>query len=131
MPSFPVRTTSREQLVDITAEVERALASTGVKDGLCHVFSTHTTAGLTVNENSDPDVPADMLEWLREKIPQDYGFKHFEDNSDAHLKTSLMGCFQIVPVEGGRLALGRWQAIFLCEFDGPRTRTVQVTALGR
>lgn len=130
MPSFPVQTSHRDQMVDITAQVQRALEATGIRDGLCHVFSTHTTAGITVNENSDPDVPADMLKWLREQIPQDYGFKHFEHNADSHLKTSLMGCFQIVPVRGGRLALGRWQAIFLCEFDGPRTRTVEVTALG-
>ena len=131
MPSFPVKTSHRDQMIDITAEVQRALESTGVKEGLCHVFSTHTTAGITVNENSDPDVPADMLKWFRELIPQDYGFKHFEDNADAHLKTTLVGCFQMVPVTAGHLALGRWQAIFLCEFDGPRTRTVQVTAIGQ
>ncbi|MOA47941.1 hypothetical protein D3C78_1706210 [compost metagenome] len=102
----------------------------GVTDGLCHVFSPHTTAGITVNENSDPDVPADMLKWFREAIPQDGGFRHYEGNADAHIKTSLVGCYQIVPIAAGRLALGRWQALFFCEFDGPRTRTVQVTAIG-
>jgi secondary thiamine-phosphate synthase enzyme len=129
MPSFPVKTTARDQMVDITTDVQRALSETGVKNGLCHVFSTHTTAGITVNENSDPDVQTDMLKWFRETIPQDGGFRHGEGNADSHIKTSLVGCFQIVPVVEGRLALGRWQAIFLCEFDGPRTRTVQVTAL--
>ena len=130
MASFPIHTVRREQFVDITALVQQAVAQLGVVDGLCHIFSPHTTAGITVNENSDPDVPADMLKWFREAIPQDGGFRHGEGNADAHIKTSLVGCYQIVPVADGRLALGRWQAVFLCEFDGPRTRTVTVTALG-
>lgn len=131
MESFQVTTRHREQFVDVTAEVQRALDRTGVREGLCHVFSSHTTAGLTINENADPDVVTDMLKWFRETIPQDGGFRHDEGNADAHIKTSLVGCFQIVPVTGGRLALGRWQGIYLCEFDGPRTRTVQVTAIGQ
>ena len=130
MPAFQVRTPRREAFVDVTAQVQAALAETGVKNGLCHVFSQHTTAGLTVNENADPDVPSDMLKWFREAIPQDGGFRHGEGNADAHIKTSLVGCFQVLPVENGRLALGTWQGVFLCEFDGPRTRTVHVTALG-
>jgi secondary thiamine-phosphate synthase enzyme len=130
MHTFQVTTHRREQFVDITDEVQAAVDRLGVTDGLVHVFSPHTTAGITVNENSDPDVPADMLKWFREAIPQDGGFRHSEGNADAHIKTSLVGCFQIVPIAQGRLALGRWQAVFLCEFDGPRTRTVRVTAVG-
>jgi secondary thiamine-phosphate synthase enzyme len=128
MSRFEVTSTRREQLIDVTRHVEAAVATTGVQNGLCHVFSPHTTCGVTVNENSDPDVPADMLKWFREAIPQDGGFRHGEGNADAHIKTSLVGCFQLVPVKDGRLDLGRWQAVFLCEFDGPRTRTLQVTA---
>ncbi|MFP5502959.1 MAG: secondary thiamine-phosphate synthase enzyme YjbQ [Candidatus Sericytochromatia bacterium] len=131
MESFPVATRHREQFVEITAEVQRALDRTGIREGLRHVFSSHTTAGLTINENADPDVVSDMLKWFREMIPQDGGFRHGEGNADAHIKTSLVGCFQIVPVTGGQLALGRWQGIYLCEFDGPRTRTVNVTAVGQ
>jgi secondary thiamine-phosphate synthase enzyme len=129
MSRFEVTTTRREQFVDVTRQVEAALAHTGVRNGLCHVFSPHTTCGVTVNENSDPDVPADMLKWFREAIPQDGGFRHGEGNADAHIKTSLVGCFQLVPVRHGKLALGTWQGIFLCEFDGPRTRTLEVRSL--
>lgn len=127
--TLQIRSTRREQFVDITADVQQVLDRHGVRTGLCHLFSTHTTAGLTINENADPDVPADMLKWLREAIPQDGGFRHGEGNADAHLKTSLFGVSQIVAVHDGRLALGRWQGVFLCEFDGPRTRTVQLTLI--
>ena len=129
MPAIAVTTHRRQEFVDITAAVQGALEALGVRDGLCHVFSPHTTAGITVNENSDPDVVRDMLKWLGEAIPQDGGFRHAEGNADAHIKTSLLGCFQIVPVVDGRLALGRWQAIYFCEFDGPRNRTVEITAI--
>lgn len=130
MPTFQVKTERREQFVEVTRQVQAALEQTEVRDGLCHVWSCHTTAGVTVNENADPDVAADMLKWFREAIPQDGGFRHGEGNADAHIKTSLVGCFQVVPVENGRLALGTWQGIYLCEFDGPRTRTLRVTAVG-
>jgi secondary thiamine-phosphate synthase enzyme len=127
MQTFPVKTSQREQFVDVTRLVQQALEALGAKDGLCHVFSPHTTAGVTVNENADPDVPADMLKWFREAIPQDGGFRHGEGNADAHIKTSLVGCFQLVPVRNGKLALGTWQGVFLCEFDGPRTRELRVS----
>lgn len=136
MSTFQVSSKRREQFIDVTAQVQQALAGLGVRDGLCHVFSAHTTAGVTVNENADPDVPSDMLKWFAAAIPQDGGFadgsafRHGEGNADAHLKTSLVGCYQVVPIVDGRLALGRWQGIFLCEFDGPRTRTLRVTAVG-
>lgn len=127
--TLSVPTHAREQLVDITAQVQDALERSGVRDGLAVVFSTHTTAGITINENSDPDVPHDMLHWLRTRIPQNGEFRHGEGNADAHLKTSLFGVSQTVIVEQGRLALGTWQGIFLAEFDGPRTRKVLVKLL--
>jgi secondary thiamine-phosphate synthase enzyme len=129
MQTFPVKTSQREQLVDVTRQVQQALDALGATTGLCHVWSPHTTCGVTVNENADPDVPADMLKWFREAIPQDGGFRHGEGNADAHIKTSLVGCYQLVPVRDGKLALGRWQGIFLCEFDGPRTRELWVSAI--
>ncbi len=120
-----VRSQSREQFVDITAQVCAKLQESGAQEGVVTLFSQHTTAGLTVNENSDPDVPRDILHALRTLIPQ-YGmdFRHYEHNSDAHLKTSLVGPGVTVPFQGGKLCLGHWQAIFLCEFDGPRERQV-------
>ena len=133
MQSFQVPTQRREQFVDVTAQVREAVAKMGATDGLVHVYCPHTTAGVTINENSDPDVPRDMLAWLRAAIPQagpaGDPFRHDEGNADAHLKASLMGPGQLVPLAGGKLALGRWQAIFLAEFDGPRARTLHVTVL--
>ena len=129
MQTFPVKTSQREQFVDVTRQVQQALDALGARDGLCHVFSPHTTCGVTVNENADPDVPADMLKWFREAIPRDGGFRHGEGNADAHIKTSLVGFFQLVPVRNGKLELGTWQGVFLCEFDGPRTRTVSIMIL--
>ncbi|HEY9854740.1 MAG TPA: secondary thiamine-phosphate synthase enzyme YjbQ [Stenomitos sp.] len=128
--TLTVPTHARETLVDITAPVQAAVAQAGVQEGLVVVMSPHTTAGITVNENSDPDVPRDMLHWLRTRIPQDGEFHHAEGNSDAHLKASLFGVSQVLPVHEGRVLLGTWQAIFLAEFDGPRTRRVHVQVLG-
>ena len=119
-----VRSRDREQMVDITSKVEGMLPD---GDGACVLFTQHTTCGLTVNENADPDVQSDMLGFLRRLIPQfEPNFKHFEHNSDAHIKSSLVGSSVTVPFEDGRLLLGRWQGIYLCEFDGPRERTVLV-----
>lgn len=130
MQSFQVKTSQREQFVDVTARVREIVGRSEVNEGLCLVFSPHTTAGVTLNENSDPDVPRDMLAWFREAIPQagpaKDRFRHDEGNADAHIKTSLVGAGQTVPISGGKLVLGVWQAVFLCEFDGPRTRTVHV-----
>jgi secondary thiamine-phosphate synthase enzyme len=102
----------------------------GVKDGLVHLYVQHTTAGLTVNENADPDVPRDMLLALRKLIPQHgMGFRHGEENSDAHIKASLLGSSVTIPIQNGKLQLGRWQGIFLCEFDGGRERQVVITVI--
>jgi secondary thiamine-phosphate synthase enzyme len=125
-----VRTGERCQLVDITAQVRRAVREAGVRDGLCLVWCPHTTAGITVNENADPDVPADLLMGLARVVDSRWPFRHGEGNSDAHLKSSLVGCERTIAVRGGELRLGTWQAIWLCEFDGPRTRRVEVTVLG-
>ena len=130
MITFQVRTSSREEFVDISREVARAVRELGVADGVCHAYVSHTTAGVTINESADPSVQRDILTTLRRLVPHQGDYRHAEGNSDAHVKTSLMGSSAWVPLVGGKLALGTWQGIFFCEFDGPRTRTVRVTALG-
>jgi secondary thiamine-phosphate synthase enzyme len=125
MESIRVRSAKREEMIEITGEVKKFLPEYG--EGVCVLFTQHTTCGLTINENADPDVRHDILLFLRETIPQFYnGFRHFEHNSDAHLKSSLMGASVTVPFENGKLLLGRWQGIYLCEFDGARERKVLV-----
>jgi len=125
MKSISIRSKSREEMLDITSEISKLLPD---GDGICVLFVQHTTCGLTVNENADPDVQSDMLGFLRRLIPQyEPNFKHFEHNSDSHIKASLMGSSVTVPFENGKLCLGRWQGIYLCEFDGPRERTVLVS----
>jgi len=122
MNSIEVRTRSHESLVDITADVEKIVAASGVKNGVCVVTVPHTTAGITVNENADPDVQADILTMLRRIVPDNAAFAHTEGNGPAHVKTALVGSSATLVVEGGRLKLGTWQAVYLCEFDGPRMR---------
>ena len=123
---FQVTTHRRSQLVDITELVAEAVEKSGVGDGLCHVFIPHTTAGVTINEGADPDVAADIVSHLTELVPKEAAFEHEEGNSDSHIKTVLVGPSCTAPVRGGKLSLGTWQAIFLCEWDGPRTRRVEV-----
>jgi secondary thiamine-phosphate synthase enzyme len=125
MQVIKVRSREREQLVEFTDEVRRKLKESGLREGLCVLYVQHTTAGLTINENADPDVPHDMLHALRTLIPQHgMNFRHGEQNSDAHIKASLVGSSITVPFHDGELLLGRWQGIFLCEFDGGRERQV-------
>ena len=124
--TFDVRTTRRAQLVDITYRVAEAVDRSGVQDGVCHVFIPHTTAGVTINEGADPAVAADVESHLGELVPKEAAFEHEEGNSDSHIKTVLVGPSCTAPVRGGKLALGTWQAIFLCEWDGPRSRRVEV-----
>jgi len=120
-----VKSRQREELVEFTDLVREKLQESGVREGIVLLFTQHTTAGLTINENADPDVPRDMLHALRTLIPQHgMGFHHGEENSDAHIKTSLVGTSVTVPFSNGELLLGRWQGIFLCEFDGGRERQV-------
>lgn len=122
MDAIPVRTTQRNQLVDITDQVQQAVVRAGLKDGLVCVFVPHTTAGVTINENADPDVVRDVLHTLTELIPEHGDYRHSEGNSDSHLKSSLIAPSLTVIVEKGRLCLGTWQGIYFCEFDGPRNR---------
>ena len=124
--TFEVRTSRRSQLLDITERVAEAIERSKIVDGLCHVFIPHTTAGVTINEGADPDVAADVESHLGELVPRESEFEHAEGNSDSHIKTILVGPSCSAPVRGGKLALGTWQAIFLCEWDGPRTRRVEV-----
>jgi len=121
-----ITTTERESLIDITETVSRSVRDAGAEDGICLVTCPHTTAGLTVNECVDPSVAEDLLAGLARCVPERAAWRHAEGNSPAHVKASLIGCSVAVPVHEGRLALGRWQGIFLCEFDGPRTRNVTV-----
>ena len=123
---FTVSTRARAQLVDITAQVQAAIRESGIRSGVAHVFVPHTTAGITINEDADPSVVADLLAALERAVPDDAPYRHSEGNSPAHVKASLMGCCQTVLVEEGKLTLGTWQGIYLCEFDGPRTRRVIV-----
>lgn len=130
METLTVRTSSRCQMVDVTAEVQAVVTSAQFRDGCVICYVPHTTAGVTIQENADPDVVHDLLWKLEKLIPhRDSGYQHGEGNSDAHVKCSLVGVSQMVPVEGGRLTLGTWQAIYFCEFDGPRTRRLLVQCL--
>ena len=125
-----VSSAAREEMVEITQEVSEKLADNDRREGICFLFTQHTTCGLTINENADPDVKSDMLGFLKRLIPQyEPNFKHFEHNSDAHIKSSIVGSSIAVPFANGELLLGRWQGVYLCEFDGPRERTVLMKVL--
>lgn len=125
-----VTSTAREQLQDITHLVNQALTRMGASDGICQVYAPHTTAGVIVNENADPDVCSDILAWLSEMVPHHGRYRHMEGNADAHIKATLVGQSATAPVQNGRLALGTWQGVFFAEFDGPRDRTVVVNVVG-
>jgi secondary thiamine-phosphate synthase enzyme len=117
---------SRNELIDITARVEDLVSVSGVSSGVCYLSCLHTTAGITVNEGADPDVRRDISRFLEKLVPIDASFDHSEGNSDAHVKSSLVGVAETLLIENGRLLLGTWQAVYFCEFDGPRTRKVAV-----
>ena len=129
--TFEVRTAGRDDFVDITSMVARAVSESGITSGLLSVYVPHTTAGVTINENADPDVVHDILASLDEAVPwrQDF-YRHGEGNSAAHVKSSMMGCQTVIPIADGQLALGTWQGVYFTEFDGPRTRRVVVTVTG-
>ncbi len=125
---FAVRTPERDAMIDITSQVQSAVSEAGVSEGLVTIFVPHTTAGVTINENADPDVIHDVLAALDKAVPWSQSFyRHCEGNSAAHLKSSMVGCSAIVPIVNGRMVLGTWQGIYFCEFDGPRTRRCVVT----
>jgi secondary thiamine-phosphate synthase enzyme len=124
--TLSVPTSRRTEMVDITGQIQEVVSLSGVTEGVCHIFEAHTTAGLTINENADPSVQADMLMVFNKIISEQEAYRHLEGNSPAHVKASLMGAQLTVLVSNGRLLLGTWQGIFLCEFDGPRTRKVHI-----
>lgn len=123
---FTVRTSSRTQMLDITGQVQKIVADSGVRDGLCVVFVPHTTAAVTVNENADPDVQTDFMREINKIVPWEDGYFHAEGNSAAHLKASMMGFSETLVIDGGKPLLGTWQGIYFLEYDGPRTRKVYV-----
>jgi secondary thiamine-phosphate synthase enzyme len=124
-----IKTSTREELVDITKQVRAFIAKSGVANGVVHLWSLHTTCALTVNEGADPDVKADMTRFMRDLVPPDAGFDHAEGNSDSHIKTSLFGPGLTLLVENGEPLLGTWQTIYLAEWDGPRSRTIAATII--
>ncbi len=127
--TFQVKTSAQTEFVDITRSVQEAVRKIGVEDGACIVFVPHTTAAVTINENADPSVPQDIVMELNKMVPFKDSYRHLEGNAAAHIKASLVGCSEIIMVESGKLVLGTWQGIFFCEFDGPRSRKVHVTAM--
>jgi secondary thiamine-phosphate synthase enzyme len=126
---FTVKTTERVALVDITAQVNAAIAKGGGTAGLCNIFVPHTTAAVIVSENWDPDVTSDMLRQLERIVPREAGYRHSEGNSQAHILSAMLSTSINIPLRDGRLALGRWQGVMLAEFDGPRERTVAVSVV--
>jgi secondary thiamine-phosphate synthase enzyme len=126
MTTITVKTSARSEMIDITHDVEGLLHADNVRNGFCYIFVPHTTAGITINEGADPSVRDDIVTTLNKLIPWEGGYRHREGNSAAHIKTTIVGSSETIAVEDGRLQLGTWQAIFFCEFDGPRTRKVHV-----
>lgn len=130
MYELEIKTTERTQSLDITNQLEQKIQEIGLKEGAVLLFSPHTTAAVTINENADPDVQKDILLALDRLVPRHGAYRHAEGNSDAHIKTSLIGSSLIVPVQAGRLKLGTWQGVLFLEFDGPRTRRLWIRPLG-
>jgi len=121
-----VKSKTRTQLIDITAEIQKTVRSSGIIEGLCMLYVPHTTAAVTINESADPSVASDIMMVLDEVIPWKADYHHLEGNSPAHIKSTLVGASEIIAIENGSLVLGTWQGIFFCEFDGPRTRKLHM-----
>ncbi len=126
MKEITLQTPTRAWMMDITASVQKAVSEENIEAGICLIYTPHTTAAITINENADPDVPRDILIALDRAVPLSANYRHAEGNSAAHVKSSLVGASELVIIENGRLVLGAWQSIFFCEFDGPRIRKVIV-----
>jgi len=126
MKTINISTTKRVDLVNITSQVQKIVSDSSVESGLVMVYVPHTTCGITINEGADPDVITDIKHQLEKLIPYQQGYKHLEGNSDSHIKTCIVGSSEIAIIENGQLVLGTWQSIFLCDFDGPRTRKVYI-----
>jgi len=124
MKTIEVKSSKRNQMIDITSLVQKEISELGIRDAICTLYVPHTTAGITINEGADPAVVEDILEKLSELVPHTRTYHHLEGNADSHIKSTLVGCSVCVLIEGGRLQLGTWQRIFFCEFDGPRRRKV-------
>jgi secondary thiamine-phosphate synthase enzyme len=122
MKEIFLETHSRVEMIDVTAAVQKAIREEKIEEGICLVYTPHTTAAVTINENADPDVPRDIIAALDRAVPFSADYRHAEGNSAAHVKSSLVGASELIIIENGRLVLGTWQSIFFCEFDGPRTR---------
>lgn len=129
METFSVSTRSHDELIDITSNVQSIVRKKGVHSGICIVYTPHTTAAITINENADPDVQRDLVRGLNHFRLEEVPFTHMEGNSPSHVKSSLFGCSEIIIIEGGSLLLGTWQGIYFCEFDGPRNRKVHVKVM--
>jgi secondary thiamine-phosphate synthase enzyme len=129
MEKFTVHSPDRTAIIDITKQVQSIVKENGIKNGICYVFIPHTTAGVTINENADPDVKSDMLMEINKVIPFTDSYQHMEGNSAAHIKASLFGNSETIFLKDGRLQLGTWQGVFFCEFDGPRTRHVWINLI--
>lgn len=124
-----VKTKARTEMIDITEKVQAVVDEAGVKEGICYIYVPHTTAAVTINEGADPSVKRDILQTLQKLIPADAGYAHMEGNADSHVKSSTIGASTFVLIENGKLLLGTWQAIFFCEFDGPRHRRVAIKVI--
>lgn len=129
MELFSIASHEREEIIEITGTIAAIIEKQGWQNGAALIFCPHTTCGITINEGADPDVRRDLMRFFNEIAPQGHGWAHIEGNSDAHIRSSLLGCSQLVPVESGRMRLGRWQAIYLYEGDGPRQRSVWIQFL--
>ncbi len=126
MMKLTINSRQKTEFIEITADIQRLIQKSGLKNGVCLLFVPHTTAAVTINENADPTVKSDILSALNTVIPWEAKYAHMEGNSPAHIKASLMGASEMIAVENSRLVLGTWQGIFFCEFDGPRTRNVHI-----
>lgn len=129
MQKINIRTSKRVELVDITGEIQDAVSKTKIREGICFLFCPHTTAGLTINENADPQVTRDIMNTLNKLVPENAGYSHTEGNADSHIKSSLFGSTLTIFIEGGQPVLGTWQGIYFCEGDGPRSRQVWVKVI--
>ncbi len=129
MEKINIRTAKRIDLIDITGQIQNTVSKSKVKDGICFVFCPHTTAGLTINENADPQVKRDIINTLNKLVPENAGYVHSEGNADSHIKSSLFGSSLTIFIEDGQLAFGTWQGIYFCEGDGPRSREVWIKIL--
>jgi secondary thiamine-phosphate synthase enzyme len=126
MKILEVKTSKKIEFIDITNHIDKILKEENIKNGICYLFIPHTTAGITINENADPSVKEDIINMLNKIVPENWNYEHLEGNSPAHIKSSLIGHGEVIFIENGELALGTWQGIFLCEFDGPRRRKVLI-----